>query len=258
MFSCKGPKDEPQIKYKIKSFNTILLHYDELDYGAYPKLTLDINLSFNYKISLQYNEFNEITSSLGGFATVPSSTNQNYVCMSNNVVDKIQIKDGFVLTENEYPYAKYDDTIKYVIKNGKLQKKIVLLNYFNQKLEYTYQYENNKIVENLNGLQTSVFYLTNGNVTKIEKYQYNNSKEIISKTEFLYSDYDQSINLLKGYYYIHGAFFSAFSTNNYKKREVNTYTYSNNQYTQISISSITLNYNVDSNNIPDLFEYENY
>lgn len=83
-------------------------------------------------------------------------------------------------------------------------------------------------------------------------------QKIISKVEFIYSDYDQSINLLKGFYYIHGAFYNAFSINNYKKREVNTYSCSNNQYTQISSSIVSINYSIDSNNIPDLFEYEIY
>lgn len=260
LFSCK---DEVQINYKLKDFKSILLHFDELDYGDYPNLTpipLSYNSQFSNKITLQYNELNQIINTLGGLSITAAGTNTKTVCLSNDVIDKIQYSGNYVITENEYPYKSYGDTTKYFLRNGKLLERIVILNNpYYMLLDYTYQYSGDKIIETLNGiLQTSIIYLSNDNVTKFESFKYNSSKEITYKTEIIYSYYDQSNNLLKGYYYIHGAFYNAFSTNNYQKRQVNTYSCNNNQYTQISTSTVSINYSVDSNNIPDLFEYETY
>ena len=260
LYSCK--KEEPQINYKLKNFKSILLHFDELDYGYYPSISpivINYNSQFSNKISLQYNNLNQITNTLGGLSVTAASTNINTVCLSNDVVDKIQYSENYVTTEIEYPYKTYTDTTKYLLKNGKLVERIVIKNNPYYMLDYTYQYNGDKIIETLNGvLQTSIIYFSNNNATKFECFIYNSSKEITYKTEIIFSDYDQSINLLKGFYYIHGAFYNAFSTNNYKKRQVNTYSCSNNQYTQISSSIVSINYTVNSNNIPDLFEYEIY
>ena len=261
LFSCKDSNDQPQTHYKLKTIKSSLLHYEELDNSSYfydPYTNIVWDNDFNGTIALQYNEKNQVISTNYGASIYSIGTNQNYIAFSKTNIDKIQFNGDGINTENYFPYSSYTDTIKYIIKDGKLLERKVFIGYFNQELDYSYQYANDKIIETLNGLQTSVFYLTNSNITKIEKFQYNNSKEIVSKTEFIYSDYDQSINLLKGYYYIHGAFYNAFSTNNYKERFVNTYSYNNNQYTQISASSLSINYNIDSNNIPDLFEYEIY
>jgi len=261
LFSCKDSKDEPQIHYKLKTIKSSLLYYEELYNSSYfyvPYSNIVWDKNFNSTTALQYNEQNQVISTNYGASIYPIGTNQNYIAFSKTNIDKIQFNGDVINTENCFPYSNYTDTIKYIIKDEKLLERIVLIGYFNQKHDYSYQYANDKIVETMNGLKTSEFYLTNSNITKIEKFQYNNSNEIVSKTEFIYSNYDQSINLLKGYYYIHGAFYNAFSTNNYKKRIVNTYSYSNNQYTQISASSLSINYNIDSNNIPDLFEYEKY
>jgi|GEM_PF-3474106 len=259
LYSCK---DEPQVKYRLKNFKSILLHFDELDYGNYPNTTpivLNYNSQYSNKITIQYNDLNQITNTLGGLSVTAAATNTETVCLSNDVVDKIQYSENYIMTENEYPYKTYSDTTKYIFKDGKLIERIIIQNNPSYILDYTYQYSENRIIETLNGiLQTSLIYFSNNNVTKFECFKYNNSKEIIYKTEIIYSDYDQSNNLLKGYNYIHGAFYNAFSTNNYQKKEVNTYSCSNNQYTQISTSSISINYNIDSNNIPDLFEYETY
>lgn len=259
LYSCK---DEPQVKYRLKSFKSILLHFDELDYGNYPNNTpivLNYNSQYSNKITLRYNDLNQITNTFGGLSVTAAATNTKNVCLSNNVVDKIQYSENYIMTENEYPYKTYSDTTKYIFSDGKLVERIIILSNPSYILDYTYEYSGNKIIETLNGiLQTSIIYFSNNNVTKFECFKYNNSKEIINKTEIIYSDYDQSNNLLKGYYYIHGAFYNAFSTNNYKKRDVTTYSFSNNQYTQISTSTISINYSIDSNNIPDLFEYETY
>ena len=261
LFSCKDSNDQPQTHYKLKTIKSSLLYYEELESGSYfyvPYTNIVWDKDFNGTIALQYSEQNQVISTNYGANIYSIGTNQDYIAFSKSDIDKIQFNGDVINTENCFPYSSYSDTIKYIIKDGKLLGRKVLIGYFNQELDYAYQYENNKIIETLNGLQTSVLYLTNSNITKIEKFQYNNSKEIVSKTEFIYLDYDQSINLLKGHYYIHGAFYNAFSTNNYKKRFVNTYSYSNNQYTQISASSRSINYNIDSNNIPDLFGYEIY
>lgn len=255
--SCNTIKEEPQISYKLKTFNYTLLQYDELEDNSYSNVSYTNMIwdsDFNGKLTLQYDEQNQISGTDYGASLLSIGTNQNIIVFSKTNIDKVQIKEDVVYTENNFPFASYSDTIKYILNNGKLIERKV----YNQGLDYLYQYGNGKIIERLNGLQTTIFYLTDDNVTRIEKIQYNSENKIISKKEFIYSDYDQSINMLKGYYYIHGAFYNAFSKNNYKKREVNSYSYSNNQYTLTSTSNLSFEYDIDENNIPNLFEYEIY
>lgn len=253
LYSCR---EESEPNYRLKSFNADLLVFDELDYGAYSKT---YNPEFSGKITLQYNDRNQVTQTTGGLATVAAGANTKNVCLSNGVVDKIQHSNNCIATENEFPYKTYGDTTLYYLNNGQLTRKIVIKKNPDYTLDYSYVYDGNKIMETLNGLlQTSIIYLSNNNVTKIECFTYNNSKEIIYKKEIIFSSYDQSKNLLKGLYYIHGAFYNAFSTNNYRKREIKTYSYSNDQYSLLSTSTDSICYNIDSNNIPDLFEYESY
>jgi len=128
LYSCK---DEPQINYKLKNFKSILLHFDELDYGNYPHTTpivINHNSQFSNKITLQYNDLNQIINTLGGLSVTATGTNSKTVCLSNDVVDKIQYSENSIMTENEYPYKTYSDTTKYILKNGKLVEKIIIKN----------------------------------------------------------------------------------------------------------------------------------
>ena len=253
LYSCR---EESEPNYRLKSFNADLLYFDETTNGFYYKAYTP---EFSKKITLQYNQMNQLTQTSGGLATLPATLNARNAYLSDDVVDKIQYSNSCVATENEFPYKTYQDTNLYILNNGQLKKRIIIKKNPDYILDYTYTYEENKIVETLNGiLQTCTIYLSNNNVTKIECFTYNNSKEIIYKKEIIFSSYDQSKNLLKGLYYIHGAFYNAFSTNNYRKREIKTYTLSNNQYSLLSTSTDSICYNIDSKNIPDLFEYESY
>ena len=79
---------------------------------------------------------------------------------------------------------------------------------------------------------------------------------MIEKINF--ENYDTSINLLEGHFFITGAFYKAFLDNNFNSIEINNYRYVNGEFVLKSNSAFSFKYGVDSKNIPDLYEYENY
>ena len=97
--------------------------------------------------------------------------------------------------------------------------------------------------------------MNGNNLASVEKFVYNSDRTISMKTEIFFSNYDHSLNLLKGKFFINGAFYRAFSENNYNKVVVKNYSMDNNQLTLYSILGDSISYQVNSANIPDLFEY---
>ena len=64
LFACK---EDAKLSDRLKSFNADLLVFEELDYGAYSKT---YNPEFSGKITLQYNDRNQVTQTTGGLANV--------------------------------------------------------------------------------------------------------------------------------------------------------------------------------------------
>ncbi|UMY67002.1 MULTISPECIES: hypothetical protein [unclassified Flavobacterium] len=83
----------------------------------------------------------------------------------------------------------------------------------------TYEYNGDTILEKRNGNLWRVFEMQNGNLTKVTQNFYDAQGQYAGKREWLFTDYDTSPNLLKGKFYIEGAFFAAFSNNNYRRWE---------------------------------------
>ncbi|MFZ4455874.1 MAG: hypothetical protein ACOYOT_06600 [Bacteroidales bacterium] len=263
-FAC-SKVDEPSPRVKLTTINISLLYYEEMDtelnpYPSYSNIVYDKD--FKNSIDILYDNNNQIIGTNYGATRYHAGTNMSFLVISKSNVNKIQFKGDTVYTESCYPYTTYPDTTKYLIKDGKLIERRECRRFDSQSPIYErifkYTYSSNKIIETNNDLQTTIIHLNNSNVERIERFQYDISKEIYSKTEYIYSDYDQSINLLKGLYYIHGAFNNAFSANNYRKSSLNIYSVSNNQLTLKSSTNETTNFRVDANNIPDLFGYEYY
>jgi hypothetical protein len=109
---------------------------------------------------------------------------------------------------------------------------------------HEYQYNGNLITETKNGLVRRLFYLSQGNLVKVELFLRDANAEIVKKIEYLFSNYDQQPNLLRGNFFIHGCFFKAFSVNNYRKLEIKYYNYINNAYQLDESQYAIFNYNL--------------
>lgn len=80
-----------------------------------------------------------------------------------------------------------------------------------------YNYSPNQITESdESGRILRRFYFDNNNLVKVVAEIYDIQGELNSKTEILFKDFDDRINPFMNKYYIKGAFFRAFSMNNYK------------------------------------------
>lgn len=240
--------------FKILSAKTNTLIYDEINE---PVL---FNPNFLNKINFEYNTQNQIYSIIGGPVLILVGTNVDGYTFVNDVINEIRYSGDTIITENSINNINNPDIYKYVIKNDKLVFKQVIANSsFYYTFNYNYEYVDNRIIEYLNGKEKSIYFLTQNNLTKVEKFNYNLTGDvIIGKQEMFFSNYDESINLLKNHFFINGAFYKSFSDNNYNSYEIKEYSFENNQYILINTALSSFNYTVDSNNIPNLFDYEYY
>lgn len=240
--------------FKILSAKTNTLIYDEINEPVF------FNPNFLNKINFEYNTQNQIYSIIGGPVLILVGTNVDGYTFVNDVINEIRYSGDTIITENSINNINNPDIYKYVIKNDKLVFKQVIANSsFYYTFNYNYEYVDNRIIEYLNGKEKCIYYLTQNNLTKVEKFNYNLTGDvIIGKKEMFFSNYDESINLLKNHFFINGAFYKSFSDNNYNSYEIKEYSFENNQYILVNTALSSFNYTVDSNNIPNLFDYEYY
>ena len=90
--------------------------------------------------------------------------------------------------------------------------------------ELFYAYADNQIIEtDAAGRIRRKFYFENDNLAKIVS-QFNNSQgNVVLKEEIIFQDYDQKLNPFKNMYHVTGAFYRAFSKNNYTSYTINQF-----------------------------------
>ena len=93
----------------------------------------------------------------------------------------------------------------------------------------TYEYDGDIILEMAAGQIRRKFYMSAGNLVKVELFIRNGTTNL-KKIEYVFSQYDNTINLLKGKFYINGKFFNAFSENNYRRIDIKFYNFVDNAY----------------------------
>lgn len=111
------------------------------------------------------------------------------------------------------------------------------------------------VEKDVSGTTLRTFFFTNGNLTKIVELMVGYWGNIYGKKEILLEGYDNRKNPLKGKHYICGAFYRAFSVNNFTSWTENTYSYDNGCYTLNGRYNSKIEITYDSNNRPLLGEY---
>lgn len=201
--------------------------FDDVEINGY-------NPDYSGKLNFEYDNFQRIVKVKGGLKTIylvfPSVTTWAF---NDDVSDTITY-DGEIISvrySNNLQRRPFDK--EFLVSNGELKSRKVTLYYrpFNAAPEiYTYEYITDGVIEKKNGVNYRTFTIQNGNVTKVEHLIYNSDNQITGKEEYLFTDYDNGINLLKGKYYINGALFKAFSNNNYKGYKYYKYHVDNGNY----------------------------
>ncbi|MCD0465302.1 hypothetical protein [Flavobacterium sp. ENC] len=215
------------------------------------------NSNFSGKINFEYDGQNRISKVKGGLLYMPDANNLNKWVLSNDVEDLVTynnntIKVDYSANSDARPYQK-----EFTLSNGILiSRKVTKI--YPLKLDpvvYTYEYNSNEIKEKIDGKVYRTFTLSAGNLIKVEQIKYDFlSNAITGKREYLFSNYDASENLLKGKFYINGAFFAAFSKNNYTALKIKDYTFANDEYTLADESGTSFELTYDADHIASLFE----
>lgn len=250
--SCSSNNEVPSSTCKLLNVKTITLVYDDI------VISNVYNNSFSGKINFEYNNNNQIIKVKGGLINVPTLNSlQNWVLYNDAEDQIIYLPDNKIRVEHSYNNDTKPYTKEFTIIGGVLTERSVLNTYpilYTTPIQYTYEYSNNIITERKNGDVYRTFHMLNGNLEKVVQLNHDTNGEIIGKKEYVFLNYDDKENLLKGKYYINGALFKAFSNNNYQRIEINQYSYNNNEYVLNTFwqGNFTLTYN--SNNIAEIFE----
>lgn len=171
----------------------------------------------------------------GGLFPAPSGSDFSNSQFSLQAYDSITYLGNQV---SVYPRFYLGDSIVdkvlspmvYVLGSDQRLDKIILYNNFNHEafMGYTFSYTENKITEtNSLGFKRRQFFFENGNLTRVLKQLVDSDGNVVSEDEILFEDYDDHPNPFRNLYYINGAFYRAFSKNNYKKYIVNHYGFLN-------------------------------
>lgn len=227
-------------KCKLISFSTTNMFFEELKIAPFV-----FNPNFDNRIHLNYLNA-RISQIQGGIVrSMPGGTENSYYWTNNVSTNLVYSSDTITVNNNGF-YLK-----KFILSGNRIKKQITSYNpslSFAEVVNYSpglheYQYNGNLITETKEGFVYRLFYLEQGNLVKVELFFRDVTGTIFRKMEYLFSDYDQHPNLLKGKFYIHGNFFKAFSNNNYRKLEIKTYNYINNSYQLDASQNVTFTYN---------------
>lgn len=228
IFSCK--KEEiSSVTHKLKNCQIEYLFFeDDL------MMTGDNSLIFppdtqDNKCNYLYAD-NKMIKSTGGFLSIPTGTIISNQLFSNDFYDSISTVGRTI-----YVYTKYkingsllenitNPTIFNLDSHGKLIKITKKDAYHKGAFDLNYTYSDNQIDETFsNGTVRRKFYFEKNNLVKVVSEVYDLKGLLYSKKEFLFQEFDDKPNPFKNMYFVKGAFFRAFSDNNYKSHTTNVY-----------------------------------
>jgi hypothetical protein len=237
--SCSTNDDENTIDpCKLKSYKTVQLYFEYFD-------RQDLGVRFdgfdpNFEgIQLEYDSSNRIVKVIGGPRPFPMGSNQiGWFTSALTQYDLVYSQNNINITSVIESF--YGDTTNdYTIEDSKIVERSIIIQQglLNEKVNFTYQYQGNAVLEYKEEDLYRTFYFENNNLVKIEELIYHDmnnplqeSDILYAKYEIVFSEFDNLQNLLEGKFFIDGAFFKSFSKNNYHKIELVYYTY--NQETE--------------------------
>lgn len=252
-FSCTNGDENPKPvlteNCNIRSVKTKTLLFDDIALDGY-------NESFPETIAFEYDDLQRIVSVRGGLKATGGIDTLMHWTLFQEVNDTITYDNNVISVKysNNVSPRPYDK--EFVISgNQLLNRKVTSYNspFSVNPVTYTYEYNSTGIIEKINNVVYRTFTIENGNLVKVEHLAYNSANAIVLKEEYLFSNYDNSDNLLKGKYYINGAFFKAFSNNNYKSYVYNKYLVENGNYKLEKQYSLNIDFVNGPQNFPDLF-----
>lgn len=251
--SCSSSDDEVENvqSCSITSVNTKTLYYEQI-IGS-----VSYNPNFSGKIKFEYNLNGQIIKMIGGPVSQNTGIGNENIFFTDDLVNEVSYQGNTITAQNKYGFGEVNNTISYTVDSGKLTNRKVA-NFLGSQLSvqnYQYEYVSNQIIEKKEGALYRTFYFTGENLTKVEQILYaNQTGQISGKIDIILSNYDSNENLLQGKYFVNGAFFKAFSKNNFRKFEKTQYNYIDGQFVENGIYKFWFDTFVDQNGLVDLFE----
>jgi hypothetical protein len=263
VFSCK--KDEtitttPKLencRVEYLYFADDIMLKNSQSYDIQPSDSSDTSCSYSYTD-------NKLTRVIGGFIMVPKGSDFSHQSFSKYAYDSICYINNtvYVYKKIKSDGATVDDNINSTIFYLDSQQNLVKINkkdaFHPNGFDLTYTYSPNLVTETDNtGVNRRKFYFENNNLIKAVYEMYDAQGAVSWKLEILFQEYDNNPNPFKNMYFVRGAFFRAFSKNNYKSFTLNEYSKSSDG-TLVPIKnswfSMSFLYNADS--YPMFGDYE--
>ena len=182
------------------------------------------------QIAFHYDE-NRIVRVTGGFDFVPGGTNFiEGLMFKREIYDSIVHRGNtaYVFTRPERQYHFTNDQpenpIIYETDDSGCLKKVTR----RSGIEFYYAWKDNAIVEMTRDEETiRTFYMADGNLLRVETMITRDNGEPWQMKEMVFTGYDKAPNPLKNKYHILGAFYRAFSRNNYTQLTTHQYLWEN-------------------------------
>lgn len=228
IFSCKKKNDE-SFSHKLKNCKIeYLFFYDEI------KITTGQTLTFPPSDSMSlsyYNYENErMTRITGGFAPVPHGPNLSYYIFSHTAYDSLLVNGNAIFSYIKYVDGEgkvHDNTMNPIIYYLNTQNRLTKINkknsFYPDGFDLKYTYFENQMTETRDTFTNRKFYFEGNNLVKVTTERYDTLGNLTWKKEILFQDYDNNPNPFQDMYFVSGAFFRAFSKNNYESYRINEY-----------------------------------
>jgi hypothetical protein len=229
VISCT--KDEaPTVTPKLKNCRVEYLFFrDEITLSGYQTFNFPPNDSSLVGCSYTYKD-DEMIKTTGGFVNVPLGSNFSNLMFSTKAYDSIDFEGNriYIFTKTKFATTIVENTYDPVIFTLNTDKKLSTIfkrdAYHPDGYSYTYTYSDNLITEtNFKGQVSRKFFFENNNLVKVLSQTYDFNGALYSKKEILFQEFDNKPNPFKNMYFVKGAFFRAFSENNYQKFTINEY-----------------------------------
>lgn len=229
IYGCK--KEEiSSITPKLKNCRVEYLFFpDDIMMSSDQSYSFPPDDSQTTKCSYLYGD-DKMIKSTGGFLSVASGANFSTQIFSKDVYDSISS-----IGKTIYVYTKYkingrvnEDKFNPIIFNLDSNEKLIKITkkdvFHSGEFDLNYTYSENQINEIYsNGKVRRKFYFEKNNLVKVVSEVYDLQGLIFRKKEILFQEFDDKPNPFKNKYFVKGAFFRAFSDNNYKSHTTNEY-----------------------------------
>ena len=243
---------------KLTKVRAGALYYEYVEVENFISFSTEFN-----EINFEYDSNGRINKVTGGPIPTASGSNLSSWIFVNIPIYNITYQNNTVTLDSNIESVDGDNVNEYVIENEKVISRSVVSKYnffINLLTNYDYEYFDNYIEEYRNDELFRTLYFENENLVKIEELKYFNFENpsedpntLIGKTEYIFSEFDNTTNLLKGLFYIDGAFYKAFSQNNFQKITQNNYNYIDGEFIIDSGGYRSFNFGVNEDGSNGMF-----